>query len=218
MAIPLAEAGFDVVGLDLDAGMLARAAARAAGTGRAAARRLTLLEGDLLEAGANEAVVARGPYRLVFIALNSILLLATADAQRRAFVQIGALLGPGGVAVVDAWQPTPADLVAFDGRLSLEWLRTDPESGNEVTKTAAAWFDSATRVVTLTTIFEEGAQGASAVRWTRSDALRLATADELTSWARAAGLEIEQLAGDHDLTPIGPGDERAILVARKPGD
>jgi SAM-dependent methyltransferase len=216
VAVPLAEAGYDVVGVDLDPAMLARARARAAGAGPATERRLTLIEGDLLQAAANPAIDSRGPYPLALIALNSILLLATAEAQRRAFREISALLAPGGVAVVDAWQPTPADLIAFDGRLSLEWLRTDPESGRDVTKTVAAWFDSATRLVTLTTIFEEGEQGASTVRWTRSDALRLAIADELTSWAEAAGLEIEQVAGDHDLTPLQPGAERVVLLARKP--
>jgi hypothetical protein len=106
--------------------------------------------------------------------------------------------------------------VAFDGRLSLEWLRTDPETGAEVTKAVAAWFDPATRLVTLTTIFEQGEPGVPAIRWTRSDALRLVTVDELRGGAEAAGLVIEQLAGDYDLAPIEPGSDRVLLVARKP--
>ncbi|HUQ43862.1 MAG TPA: class I SAM-dependent methyltransferase [Candidatus Limnocylindria bacterium] len=216
LAIPLARDGHEVVGVDLDPAMLERGREHARAADDGAEGRLTLVEGDLTDAATLPDVARRGPYGLAFIGLNSILLLASAERQRAAIRALASVLRPGGVAIIDAWQPTPADLVAFDGRLSLEWLRRDPETGNDVTKTAAAWFDSAARHVTLTTIFEEGQPGGPVVRWTRVDALRLVTADELTSWAEAAGLEVEQLAGDHDLSALAPGSERAILVARKP--
>jgi SAM-dependent methyltransferase len=213
IASPLAADGHRVVGVDLDPAMLARARAR---PGTAQGGELELVEADLVDAPENASVRAAGPYGLALLGLNSILLLASAERQRAALDSMARLLAPGGVAVVDAWQPSPTDLVAFDGRLSLEWLRTDPETGREVTKTVAAWFDPATRLVTLTTIFEEGAPGASATRWTRSDALRLLTVDELAGFALAAGLEIEQLAGDHELRPMAPDSDRVVLVARKP--
>ena len=206
----LAADGHRVVGVDNDPAMLARARHRAAGSA------VALVEADLIDAPADERVLATGPYRLACIALNSILLLANAERQRAAVLAMARLLAPGGIAVVDAWQPSPQDLVAFDGRLSLEWLRRDPETGREVTKTAAAWFDPATRLVTLTTIFEEAAQGEPPIRWTRTDALRLVTGDELADYAVAAGLEVEQLAGDHELGPLEPGSDRVVLVARKP--
>ena len=209
VAVALAADGHRVVGVDNDPAMLARARARdAAG--------LTLVEADLVDAPAAELVASGGPYALVFIALNSILLLAGAERQRGALAAMARLLARGGLAVVDAWLPSAHDLVAFDGRLSLEWLRTDPETGLEVTKAVAAWFDPATRLVTLTTIFEEGRPGESPVRRTRSDALRLVTVDELASFATAAGLVVEQLAGDHELGPLEPGSDRVVLIARKP--
>jgi SAM-dependent methyltransferase len=213
IARPLVADGHHVVGVDNDPAMLDRARAT---TAEATSGRLGLVETDLVAAPRNATVVAAGPFRLAILGLNSILLLAAADRQRAAFGAMASLLAPGGVAVVDAWQPSPADLVAFDGRLSLEWLRTDPETGRDVTKTVAAWFDPATRLVTLTTIFEEGSPGAAAARWTRTDALRLITVDELASFAAAAGLEVEQLAGDHELGPLEPGSDRVVLVARKP--
>ena len=225
VSVPLAADGYDVVGVDDDPAMLdrGRRRARADGSktdgsktdGSTTDVRLTLVEADLVGCDADPRVAGSGPYRLAILALNSVLLLASAERQRAAIATMARLLAPGGLAIVDAWQPSPADLVAFDGRLSLEWLRTDPETGNEVTKTVAAWLDSATRLVTLTTIFEEGAPGASPARWTRTDALRLATADELTGWVRDAGLDVEQVGGDHELTPLGPGAERAVIVARR---
>jgi SAM-dependent methyltransferase len=200
VAVALAGEGHRVVGVDNDPAMLARARVRAANE---TAGGLSLVEADLVDAPEVEAVVASGPYALAFIALNSILLLASAERQRAAIAALARLLAPRGLAVVDAWQPSPVDLVAFDGRLSLEWLRADPETGNAVTKTVAAWFDPATRLVTLTTIFDEGPAGEPPIRWTRSD-------------AAAAGLDVEQLAGDHELGPLQPDSERVVLVARKP--
>jgi len=216
IAVALTEDGHRVVGVDHDPAMLARARARAKHASGGAVGALSLVEADLVDAPEVESVVAGGPYALAFIALNSVLLLTSAERQRAAISSMARVLAPGGLAVVDAWQPSPLDLVAFDGRLSLEWLRTDPESGKAVTKTVAAWFDPATRLVTLTTIFDEGGAGEPSVRWTRSDALRLVTVDELASYATAAGLEIEQIAGGHDLGPLEPGSERVVLLARKP--
>ena len=91
---------------------------------------------------------------------------------------MAAFLGPGGIAVIDAWQPQPDDLVS---------------------------------------LFDEAAPGGPPARWTRTDRLRLVSADELVEAAEAAGLEIERLAGDYELGPFGPSSERAVVVARKPG-
>ncbi len=216
IAAPLAAAGYRVVGVDIDEAMMARGRARLATTGRKAADRVEMVEADMTEAADHPAVVAGGPYRLAILALNSILILTTPARQRAALRAMARALAPGGIAVVDAWLPVPADLTAFDGRLSLDWLRTDPETGLEVTKSSAAWFDPTSRLVTLITTFEEGAPGTAPVRWTRQDALRMITADELIDYAADAGLQVEQLAGDHELGPMSPGSDRAVLLARKP--
>jgi SAM-dependent methyltransferase len=211
LAVPLAAAGHDVTAVDLDPAMLERAAARARATS-ALAGPLELVEADLVGLD----LPAAGTYRFAFIALNSLFLLATRDAQRRAFATIARHLAPDGVAAVDIWLPEPDDLARFDGRLVLEYTRREPETGHEVTKTTAAGYDPATAVVDLTAIYEEGPPGAAPVRWIRRDALRLVGADELRSMAEDAGLVVDELAGGYDLEPIGPGSERAVVVARKP--
>jgi len=212
VAVPLAGAGHRVVGIDIDPAMLARAARRAEEAGPAVAERLHLVEGDALRPRPSD----RGGFRLAIVALNSLLLFPERARQERLVATLAELVEPGGVVAVDAWQPQPEDLVRFDGRLSLEWLRTDPETGFTVTKTAAAWYDAATRTVTLVTMFDEGLAGAAPVRWTRTDRLRLAAADELMEWAERAGLEVEQLGGDYDLSPYASGSDRVVLVARRP--
>lgn len=210
LAVPLAAAGHRVTAVDIDPAMLARARLRAAAAPEAE-RRLQLVESDLLGLELADA----GTFRLAFIALNSLFLLATRDAQRDAFQTLARHLAPGGLAVVDVWLPDADDLARFDGRLILEYERVDPETGEVVTKTAAAQHDAASGVVNLTVIYESGMQGASTTRIVRRDALRLVSAGELRDFAEGAGLAVETIAGSYDLDPIGPGSDRAILVARR---
>jgi len=212
VAVPLAAAGHSVVGVDVDPSMLARARSFADRQGV----EVELVEGDLTGAAGLAPVASAGPYNLAIVALNSILLVASADGQRAALGAMAASLAPGGLAVVDTWLATPAELAALDGRLSLEWLRTDPETGREVTKYVSAWHDPVRRLVTLTTIFEEGDPGGSTVRWTRQYPMRQVTVDELIGYATGAGLEVERLAGDYDLRPLDADSDRLVLIARKP--
>ena len=212
LAVALAEAGHEVTGVDLDPAMLERARVRARAVGPGLADRLTLVEADLVDL----RLPAAGRFGLAFIALNSLLILPTRAAQRAALGTLAQHLAPGGLAVVDIWIPDAEELGRFDGRISLEWPRLDPETGAIVTKAASAQHDAASGTVTLTTIFEEGGQGDPPRRWVRRDRLRLVSADELRSFAEDAALVVEHLAGDYGLAPIGPGSERAVLIAVKP--
>ncbi len=212
IAVPLAAEGYAVTAVDLDPAMLRRAARLASASGARAVANLTTVEADLFDGG----VPGAGGFRLAVLALNSILLLGGPRRQREAVTVMAGLVAPGGVVVIDAWQPVPEDLVRFDGRTGLEWLRTDPESGRSVAKTASAWYDGATRAVTLVTLFDEWEPGGPVMRHAREDALHLVAAEELEMFAEAAGLEVEVVAGDYDLTPMGPGADRTIVVARRP--
>lgn len=218
LAVPLAVAGHPVTAVDVDPAMLARAHARATEAGVEPGSRgsrggsLTLVDADLLGLRLEDA----GSYALTFIALNSIMLLGARAAQREAFATLAAHLAPRGLAVVDAWLPDAEDLARFDGRVMLEWPRTDPASGAVITKSGSAVHDGATGVVSMTTIYEVGGQGLPPARWVRTDRLRLVGADELAGFAEDAGLRVELVAGGYDLSPLGPGSERAILVAERP--
>lgn len=211
IAVPLAAAGHDVTAVDIDPAMLERARRRAEVAGAAARDRIEFIEADLL----GLKLPSAGTFRLALVALNSLFLLATRSSQREAFATMARHLAPGGLAVVDVWLPDADDLARFDGRLILEYERTDPESMVLVTKVAAAQHDAASGIVNLTSIYEEGDQGSSAVRFVRRDALRLVSADELRDFAESAGLVVETLAGDYDMEPLGQGSGRAILVARR---
>ena len=212
IAVPLATGGYEVTGVDLDAAMLARARAAADRAGKATARRLHLVEDD----ARTVRLDAAGAFQLATIPLNSIFLMGTRADQAAVVATLAAHLGPSGLAVLDVWLPDADDLSRYDGRLVLEWVRDDPATGHTVTKTSAAEYDPASGVVRLTTIFESGPPGEPLARWVRCDRLRLVGPDELVAFTEAAGLVVEELAGGYELEPLGPGADRAVLVARKP--
>jgi SAM-dependent methyltransferase len=208
LAVPLAAGGYAVTAVDRDPAMLARArdAATRAGVRPEA---LTLVEADIRGLDLPDA----GTFRLAIIALNSLLLFGRRDEQRAAIATLARHIAPGGLAVVDVWQPDADDLARFDGRLILEYAGRPGEGGAEVTKVAAATHDASSQVVDLTAIYDEGKPGEPPRRWTRTDRLRLVSADELRGFAEDAGLDVELVAGGYDLEPSGAGGDRAILVA-----
>jgi SAM-dependent methyltransferase len=94
IAIALAVAGHEVVGVDLDPAMLGRARAAWDRAGRRTGRRrigsLELVEADLLE------VQLGARFGLVVLALNSLLLLGTAERQQAALAAMARHLRPDG--------------------------------------------------------------------------------------------------------------------------
>jgi SAM-dependent methyltransferase len=216
IAVPLARAGYEVTAVDIDPAMLARLRHRLEETAKAepeVAARVHLVERDLV----GLAIPGSPRFGLAVLALNSILLLDSRAKQRAALETMTRHLAPGGVAVVDVWLPAAHELARYDGRLSLEYVRTDPETDLVVTKTTSAEHEPTRGHVELTAIYEEGAQGGPVRRWVRQDRLRLLAADELSEMAEDAGLIVEVLAGSYDLEPLVNHDERVILIARRRG-
>ena len=215
ISFPLAQAGYEVTAVDIDPAMLARLRDRLA-TANAepeVARRLHPVQADLIG-----LELPGGPqFGLAILALNSILLLDSREKQRSAIETMARHLAPGGVAVVDVWLPAADELARYDGRLSLEYVRTDPETDLVVTKTASAEHEPTRGHVELTAIYDEGEQGGPIRRWVRHDRLRLLSPDELSDMAEDAGLIVEVLAGSYDLEPMVNHDERVILIARRRG-
>jgi SAM-dependent methyltransferase len=211
IAMALAEAGFEVTAVDLDAAMLDRLRRRLAAAEPAVRERVEVVEADLLDLH----LPGDPGFRLGILALNSILLVGSREAQRAALETMSRHLADGGLAVVDAWLPAGDELARYDDRLALEYVRPDPDSGLLVSKTTSALYEPAAARVRLTSLYEEGEQGSPPRRWIREDWLNLIGAADLRGLAEAAALEVEVVAGNYALDPIGTQDDRAILVGRR---
>jgi SAM-dependent methyltransferase len=214
LAVPLAAAGYQVTGVDLDPAMLARARTawehvRGTKGARPSARgSLELIEADLLTIDLPER------FGLAFIALNSLFQVGPADLQRAAVANLARQLRPGGVAVVDVELPDAAELATWDGRLMHDWTREDPEApGISVARLSSARHDPVTASATLSVFYDATDASGAVRRVMRSDRLHLVSVHQLEEAAVAAGLEVEILAGDHQATPLGPFSPRVVLIA-----
>ena len=187
IAIPIAQAGIDVIGVDSSPAMLAVAHAAAEEAG--VAGRLDLRLGDLRQPPVSERVP------LVICPFRSLLHMETEDEKLRALVAAADLLADEGRFVFDVFAPSREDIAETDGR----WLEREPGIFER-----ADW-DEGTRTLSLS-VRSDGAETTFGLHWLSA-----------TEWLRlldAAELEVEGLYGWFDLRPHGE-DEDMIFVTRK---
>ncbi len=99
LALPLAERGVEVHGIDASEAMVARLRSKSGG------ERIPVTIGDFAD------VPIEGRYALVYVVFNTLFALQTQEAQIRCFRNVAACLADGGVFVVEAFVP---DLSRFD--------------------------------------------------------------------------------------------------------
>lgn len=133
IAIPLAQAGYDVIAIDRSPAMLDLLRAKAAEAG--VAERIDARLGDLLAPGVD------GRCDRVLIPFRSLLHLATDEERLAALRAAGALLAPDGYLAFDVFTPTPADVQTTQGiwfhrdsgaRERADWHRDDGTTRVEV--------------------------------------------------------------------------------------
>ena len=188
IAIPVARAGIDVIGVDSSPGMLAvaRAAAEEAGV----SHRLDLRLGDLREPPVPERVP------LVLCPFRSLLHMETEGEKLRALRAARSLLEPGGSFVFDVFAPSREDIEETDGL----WLEREPGILER-----ADW-DEASRTLSLSVRSDDGSAITFGLHW-------LSAAE----WARLldeAGLAVESVYGWFDGRPQD-GEEDMVFVTRR---
>jgi SAM-dependent methyltransferase len=188
IAVPVAEAGVHVIGVDSSAGMLAVCAERAAAAG--VADRLDLRLGDLRD----PPVAERVP--LVTCPFRAYLHLRSEDERRRALRRALELLVPGGRLVFDVFTPGADDIAETHGR----WLEREPGIFER-----ADW-DTADRTLTLSVRDNE-----------RASTMTLAWLDpeEWHALLEETGFEVLGCYGWFDRRPYAGGED-TVWIARRP--
>jgi SAM-dependent methyltransferase len=188
IAIPIASAGVDVIGIDSSPEMLAvaREAAAAAGV----AERLDLRVGDLREPPVPERVpLAICPFR-------SLLHMETEAEKLRALRAARELLEPGGSYVFDVFAPSREDIEETHDR----WLEREPGIFER-----AVW-DEGSRTLSLSV-----RSGADAVTF----GLHWLSAPEWLRLLDQAELEVVALHGWFDERPYDGGEDMIFICRRK---
>ncbi len=188
IAVPVALAGVDVIGVDSSPGMLAvaRAAAEEAGV----SSRIDLRLGDLRDPPLSERVP------LVLCPFRSLLHMETETEKLRALRAARGLLEPGGSFVFDVFAPSPEDLAETDGR----WLEREPGIFER-----ADW-DEASRTLRLSVRSDDGSAVTFGLHWL--------SAPEWMRLLDEADLEVEAVYGWFDGRPQS-GEEDMVFVTRR---
>jgi SAM-dependent methyltransferase len=202
VAIPLAQDGHEVVGLDRSPAMLARAERHARREGVS----LRLVEADMRSFSFAEA------FPLVAIPFNTFLML-TPDDRWACLARVREHLAPTGLLAVDCFQPDPEHIVGRDGGVREEWTRRDPETGREVTKFSSSRAN--VDRVELRWWFDEIGDDGRVTRLDRATTMHYLYRREAELLFSAAGFDLEALHGDYDGSPTDASSPKLLVVARR---
>jgi SAM-dependent methyltransferase len=209
VALPLAESGYEVVGLDGSQTMLDVARRRLAEL-KLRKGRLDLVDGDM------RAFALGRRFGLVFVAADTFQHLLTTDEQRACVACVAAHLQPGGIFAMSIRSPATVSWEdnGLPSPLLLDWTRRDSDSGDTVMKFVSATADAARMVRHMTYFYDRIAALDGAVRRSVFDIeLRYSTQSEIELLLQQQGLRVTHVYGDYDLSPVGQGDD-LIFVAR----
>jgi SAM-dependent methyltransferase len=209
LLVPLACAGYEVTGVDLSPEMLgiARAKVEAAGV----AQRVTLVQDDYAEAS------LAGKFRLTFVMMNTFLHLTTQAAQLRALRHWREHLAPGGLLLIDIFNPDVAQLASLDGRIEWDKTWTDTRTAATVMKFLTRTVDLAEQIIRVNLIYDEIAADGQVRRTLVPFDQRYLWRFEAELLLDKAGFALEAVYGDRMLGRFEGNSDTMILVARRRG-
>jgi SAM-dependent methyltransferase len=206
IVLPLARAGYEVTGLDVSLAMLERARAKVEVEGLLT--KVRLVQGDMRNFSLD------GRYNLAYVPLNSFMHLTTVGDQLAALHCIRRHLVPGGLLVIDLYNPDLNILLEGDGRVVLEKMLTDPATGNTL-----QWFhtrraDPTSQMQEVTFIIDEIGADGTVRRTIFPFCMRYLVRPEMELLLEKAGFVTEQVYGSYELDTFGTDSEKMIFVAR----
>jgi len=188
VALPLAERGLEVHGIDASAAMVARLRAKPGG------ERVSVTIGDFAE------VEAEGCFSLVFVVFNTFFGLLTQENQLRCFANVARRLGRDGVFVLEAFVP---DLSRFTHGQTIETKRVETD---EVVIETSRHDPVEQRVTSASIVLGERGIRVFPVR------VRYAWPSELDLMARLAGLRLRERWSGWRREPFTPTSTRHVSV------
>lgn len=206
--IPLARMGYWITGIDASAAMLEKA------RGKVAAEdlqdRVALVEQEMGGLALEER------FNLAFAALNSFAHLHTTDDQLAALARIRQHLNPGGLLVLDLFNPDLARLLDARGQVALTRVMEGPGAGRRTMRFTTDEVDLGRQLIHTTYIVDEIDAGGQVRRTLFPFSLRYVFRYELELLLRHAGFTVEAVYGSYELDEFSSESEKLIAVARRP--
>jgi SAM-dependent methyltransferase len=206
VAIAVAQAGVDVIGVDVSEAMMAEGKRRATEAG--VGDRITWLHGDMRD------FVAEPPVGLVTIPFRSFLHMTTTTDQLTALRNAHRSLSPGGRLALNVFIPDPAIIVQQHATKTFQDEFTD-EQGRRCEMYSLPVYQTATQLVLLKAICEIY-EGQSVVDVAEADLeVRMVYRYEMHHLLARAGFELEAEYGWFDRRPLAPDSRELVVVARR---
>lgn len=209
--IPCARAGATLVGVDLSAGMLAQARTHLASEATDVQARVTLVQGDM------RALDLRRRFALITLPFRGFQHLMTPADQREALRRFKAHLAPGGLLVLDLFNPSIPFLgdERFTMHPMVEPAFTMPDGRTVVRSYRIASRDYAHQSQVVEFTFAITHPDGRTEQTTEQFAIRYTFRYELEYLLECAGFRVEAIYGDYSRRPYGeiyPGE--IIALAR----
>jgi SAM-dependent methyltransferase len=206
--LPLAREGFQLTGVDISPAMLARAQQKV--DAEDLADRVTLIRQDIRE------LALGAQFNLAFSPINSFMHMLTTEDQLEALDAIYGHLNPGGLLVLDLFNPDLNRLLSLRGQLELGKVMTDPETGHELLRFHTDSADLGKQTICATFLVDEIDPDGQVSRTRFSFTIRYLFRYELELLLLHAGFEVEAIYGSYDLDEFSGDSDKMIAVARRP--
>jgi SAM-dependent methyltransferase len=202
----LAQAGYEVLGVDVSAPMLA-VAERKLKTLPHLQNKIRLVQADILSYQDSQK------YPLILLSYNALMHFPEADQQVHLLQTLGALLSPGGAIVIDLPNAGEAYAAEDIGGIVLERVFVEPVSGNLVMQQSVSQINRAEQRLKVTWIYDEIGPDRGVKRHLEGLELRYIFPAELGLLLQLSGLAALEWYGDYEQGPFVDGCNRMIVVA-----
>ena len=201
--LPLAQAGYEVVGVDTSAPMLALAQQRVEEMG--SSLRCELIQQDMVTMRLGRK------FRMAFVALGSFAHLISRKEQQQALATIRTHLSTGGLFLLDISNADARYMEDLSGQVLHQgtWQQDD---GTMLTHFVSPASSPARHLLELTHFYDKHKQGGIVERTNVTTHLYLFDRSEMELLLEQAGFVVKDVYGDYDLGPYLLDSPRMIFV------
>ncbi len=206
--IPLAEAGYEVWGIDSSPAMLAKAKKKVSSLPENVKKRIRLIKADM------RGFELDRQFPLILMPFSSFLLLLTVEDQIKSLKNMHACLRNDGVLIIDIFAPR-YDYLANDKRQGLKKF-FNPENQHVIIRNEYIIYDHANQLMDVDYTFEEhDALGNIVSRFKRFLKIRYIFRYEMEYLLKLSGFNLEKVYGTFDRKPYDYKSGEMIFIATK---
>lgn len=204
LLLPLAEAGYEITGVDTSALMLERAKQMLEEADVISRSHLIQQDMRTLQLGQK--------FRLAFVALGSFAHVVTPKAQQQALAAIRAHLATGGTFILDISNADVRYMEQMSGQVLHQGTWT-LEDGSLLTHFVSPASSATSHFLELTHFYDQHRQGEAVRRTVVTTQLYLFERREMELLLEQAGFSVKEVYGDYDLGPYERESPRMIFIA-----